>query len=74
MYRKLIAQEEDRDTGAELAKPTATVQDLLTEFLAWTEIHRESGTLQHYQKYLADKDGFADLGVTRIPLRRNVVI
>src|SRR4051794_32750760 len=61
LYRKLASAADDEPaTNEELASPTVKVQTLLIEFLAWVETHREAGTLEHYQKYLAGKGSFAD--------------
>jgi integrase/recombinase XerC len=70
LYKKLLAEDEDDQSGAQiLAGENATVHDLLTEFLAWTELHREPGTLGFYQEYLSDKGGFADFVGAKLRVR-----
>lgn len=60
IWKQLIAEHFSSSDAESLGSLAGRVQDVLVEFLAWTERHRAPETLQWYQKYISGKRGFAN--------------
>jgi len=69
VFKKLLAESNDHDSAEALAGTDATVQDLIEEFLAWTEKHREPLTLKSYQRYFSGKGSFSDYVGPKLRIR-----